>query len=417
MAMRGALAVWLLVPALLLAGAPRGLAAAPAMPTITLAGPPGVAPKLSRLILGTDHLGKVPLAQTHAVLNEAVRLGINAFDTAPIYTDDIELKLGAWLKTQPRKDLYVITKGGFPRDLGPGTYESRLKGTRQAIAADVLGEARGSRSRFDRPITVYLMHRDDADFRRYERVNRPQTPVATILEALSQPELRENYQLIGLSNWATPRVDETQRVAKARPELLRPVCNSPYFSLFEMGPVTIHSGGVQVTHADMMNRSFQPGVKLMTYSPLGGFSIARPGWSAAKARALAFKQSNDRYWGHVHDALFHDANARRYANAVAFTRRFNALHHTGYTLDQVLNAYVLAHPRTDFLIIGPRTVADLRRTVAALELARRFTTADLELLHSGRVERSMDAPVANTGSAVPTQSAQVVTVSPDPVAE
>jgi aryl-alcohol dehydrogenase-like predicted oxidoreductase len=228
------------------------------------------------------------------------------------------------------------------------------------------------------------MHRDDVDYQDYQRVQKVQIPVATIIEALSDPTLRSHYQMIGLSNWETPRVDASQQVARARPELLRPVCNSPYFSLFEMGPVTIHSGGVQVTHADMLNRRFQPGVKLMTYSPLGGFSIVRPGWKPAKDRALALKNARDRYWGHAHDALFHEANAQRYRRAVAFTERFNAAHHTTYTLDQVLNAYVLAHPRTDFLVIGPRTIADLHRTVESLELARRLSPADLEFLHSGR---------------------------------
>lgn len=367
-----------------LGGGAAMAAPSPTMPYLAVGDRPGAVRKMSRLILGTDHLGKVPPAQTLAVLNEAVRLGINTFDTAPIYTDGIEARLGAWLQTQPRQDLYVVTKGGFPRDLGPGTYESRLKGDRGQIAANVLEEARGSRSRYDKAITVYLMHRDDADYKDYERVTRPQTPVVTILEALSEPALRENYRMIGLSNWATPRVDESQRVARARPDLLRPVCNSPYFSLFEMGPVTIHSGGVQVTHAEMMRRDFQPGVKLMTYSPLGGFSIVRPGWQAAEARALALANAHDRYWGHVHAALFHAANARRYERAVAFTARFNAGHRTHYTLDQVLNAYVLAHPRTDFLIIGPRTVADLRRTVASLALASHLTPADLAYLHAGR---------------------------------
>ena len=32
------------------------------------------------------------------MLNGALEVGINAFDTSPIYTDDIERKLGTWLK-------------------------------------------------------------------------------------------------------------------------------------------------------------------------------------------------------------------------------------------------------------------------------------------------------------------------------
>lgn len=358
--------------------------AQPTMPYVEVGDRPEVARKLSRLIMGTDHLGNMPNQQTLEILNEAVRLGINTFDTAPIYTDGIERRLGAWLKTQKRTDLYVITKGGFPRDLGPGTYESRLKGDRPRITANVLEEVRGSRAKYDRPITIYLMHRDDADFRNYERVDRPQTPVETILEALSDPSLKQHYHMVGVSNWTTARVVESQRVARERPDLMRPVCHSPYFSLLEMGPVTIHSGGVQVTHAEMMRPDFQPGVKLMTYSPLGGFSIVRRGWEAAKQDALARKQRGDRYWGHVYDALFHDANARRYQRAIDFTQRLNERHGTRYTLDQVLDAYVLAHPRTDFLVIGPRSVEQLRRTVEALEVARLLTPEDLDYLYANR---------------------------------
>lgn len=342
---------------------------------------PGVCKRLSKLIMGTDHLGKIPNQQTLAVLNEALKLGINTFDTAPIYTDGIERRLGEWLRSQKRSDLHVITKGGFPHDNGPGTYQSRLKGTKSEIVANVFEEIQKSKVQYDGKIDIYLMHRDDADFNHYQRVERPQTPVKTILEALSEPILRDNYVMVGVSNWDTPRVAESQQAAKAYPHLVRPVCNSPYFSLLEMSPVTIHSGGFQVKHPDMMNRNFQPGVKLMTYSPLGGFSIFSRDWESAKQQALDLKQQKDRYWGHVYDSLFHPANEKRYQRAQAFTQQFNKKHHTHYTLDQVANAYVIAHPRTNFVIIGPRSVEQLRRTVQALELAKMLTQADLAYLY------------------------------------
>lgn len=67
--------------------------------------------RFSTLILGTgtwqlfrfactklvDHLGKVDDQVTVDVLNEAVRLGINTFDTAPIYVNS-EYRLGNWLR-------------------------------------------------------------------------------------------------------------------------------------------------------------------------------------------------------------------------------------------------------------------------------------------------------------------------------
>ncbi|MFZ2958067.1 MAG: aldo/keto reductase [Candidatus Ozemobacteraceae bacterium] len=379
---------FLLFPLLFLVAAlpAQILSTAPEMEYIEFGEKPGQSRVISRLILGTDHLGKVPNQQTIDVLNEAVKLGINAFDTAPIYTDSIESRLGEWLKAQNRSDLNVITKGGFPRDLGPGTYYSRLHGSKEQIFANVLEEAKKSRANYTAPITIYLMHRDDIQYWRYQKIERDQTPVQTIMEALSIPLLKKNYLMVGVSNWETPRVEETQKVAKEHSDLVRPVCNSPYFSLLEMGSGTIHSGGVQVTHENMMDKEFQKGVKLMTYSPLGGFSIFSKGWEEAKKKALELKNNHDRYWGHVYDAIFHEANEKRWNRAVEFTRKFNEKHGTSYTLDQIANAYVLAHPRSDFLIIGPRTVEQLRRTVQVLKIAKMLTTADLDYLHGNDSE-------------------------------
>jgi aryl-alcohol dehydrogenase-like predicted oxidoreductase len=67
-----------------------------------------------------------------------------------------------------------------------------------------------------------------------------------------------------------------------------------------------------------------------------------------------------------------------------FTSDFNAKRGTHYTIDQMINAYALSHPRTDFLTVGPITVEQLRRTVASIELARMLTPKDLEYLYSGQ---------------------------------
>ena len=353
----------------------------PAMEYADLCEKPGVCKRLSRLIMGTDHLGKIPNQQTVAVLDEAVKLGINTFDTAPIYTGAIERRFGDWLRAQKRSDLHVITKGGFPHDTGPGTYQSRLKGSKQEIVGNVLEEILISGANYERKIDIYLMHRDDGDYQNYQRVKRTQTPVKEILTALSDPLLRNQYQMLGVSNWETARVDESQQVARLYPALARPVCNSPYFSLLEMGSVTIHSGGVQVKHSDMINPEFQKGVKIMSYSPLGGFSIFSKGWEEAKQTAWELKQKQDRYWGHAYDAVFHADNEKRYKRAEAFTQAFNTKHRTNYTLDQMANAYALAHMRADYQIIGPRSIEQLRRTVESLKLSKLLTPADLEYLY------------------------------------
>ena len=65
---------------------------------------------------------------------------------------------------------------------------------------------------------------------------------------------------------------------------------------------------------------------------------------------------NPRYWGHVKDSIFTDENQERYNRARLLAKRLNESHGTTITIDQILTAYVLAHKRTDFIVIGPTTI-------------------------------------------------------------
>lgn len=381
--------------------------------------------------------------EVFSVLDEAARQGINFFDTSPIYVGSVENRLGRWRQSRkeqvlndnfyaseglnPDRKLYALSKGGFPFDLyyakrlapgthsdrleeelqslgiltnhtpssdgtialnnvPPGTYASRLYGSVDQIKRRVLEEISNSSSQLNQDITIYLMHRDDGDFVRFQELEREQTPVKSIMEALSAPEISSKYWMVGWSNWRTNRVNEAIDLAEKNPALTKPAFNSPYFSLFEMSSRSIHAGGIQVTHQEMIDPNFQKGVKISPYSPLGGFSILdqpEPRWENAKKAAKKKYDDGDAYWQNVFYAIFTDANEARWNRVVKFTAKFNTKHDTHYTVDQMINAYVLAHPRTDFLTVGPITVEQLRRTVGSLKLAKMLTPKDLEHLYSG----------------------------------
>ncbi len=243
-----------------------------------------------------------------------------------------------------------------------------------------------TRANLKNEIDVYLMHRDDGDAVGFEPVLREKAPVARILEAISAPEISSQFKIMGLSNWQTSRINESLRLVSAHKNLIRPQINSPYFSLFEMSGKTIHALGVQVVHSEMLDPDFQKGIKIMPYSPLGGFSILDkpvPEWENAKKSAYKKHLAGDPYWKNVYPAIFTLENEARWYRAVSFIASFNKEHNTSYTIDQLLNAYVLAHPRTDMLAIGAIKVEQVRRTVKALQLSKLLSIRDLEFLYSG----------------------------------
>jgi len=391
--------------------------------------------KFSRLIMGTDHVAQddwygpnsrqITEEYVHQLFDEAARLGINLFDTSPIYVGDIENKLGKWMKSwkekNPGKQVYALSKGGFPFDLywskklpegvnsncvqellkakgimaegddelpnvPNGTYISRLFGDDRQIASRIGDEIKHTLTNLGGAPTVYLMHRDDGDFINFEAVKRSQSSVLDIMEALSSKDLRQQFTFLGWSNWKPHRIMRSLNLSDNRPDLARPVFNSPYFSLFEMSERSIHAGGIQVTHEDMMNENFLKGIKIMSYSPLGGISILdrpEPCWVNARKDARKKYAQGDPYWKNVYHAIFTCANEARYNRVVDFTGQFNKKHGTSYTVDQMVNAYALAHTRADFLIIGPISVEQLRRSVGALKLAGMLTRKDLDYLYYG----------------------------------
>ncbi|MCB0361208.1 MAG: aldo/keto reductase [Bdellovibrionales bacterium] len=400
-----------------------------AMEYVELCKSQGDCKKFSRLVMGTDHLIQADWveagwpqysdAKVFEILDHAAELGINFFDTSPIYVGGVEYRLGLWREkrkqSHPQEEHHVLSKGGFPFDLKKkkklpqgthspellfglkdflhqkypaGTYASRLYGSQDLIAERVAEEMEHTTKNLKGAVTIYLMHRDDGDSISYDPILRKQTPVETIMEALSQISISQNTWLFGWSNWMTDRVEESIELAQSRKDLIQPVINSPYFSLFEMSERTIHALGVQVTHSEMMDPHFQEGIKIMPYSPLGGFSILdkpEPKWENAKKAAREKYQENDPYWKNVYHALFTQANEERWLRLVKFTQEFNQKHKSNYSLDQMMNAYVLAHPRTDFMAIGPITQEQLDRTVRSLGLSKLLTAQDLEYLYSGQV--------------------------------
>ena len=148
----------------------------------------------SRLVLGTFALTTAGLERDSEVLDEYVRLGGNAIDTAAVYGGgDAERALGEWLerRSEIRDSLVVITKGAHP------------DGERRRVtAADIAEDLHRSVERLRGPIDLYLLHRDD-----------PAVPVGEIVEWMNEHRRAGSIRAFGTSNWTTERIDEANAYA------------------------------------------------------------------------------------------------------------------------------------------------------------------------------------------------------------
>jgi aryl-alcohol dehydrogenase-like predicted oxidoreductase len=149
--------------------------------------------RMSPLVLGTMMLTE----SEDGVLDEYVRLGGTAIDTARVYEGgDSEHALGDWLARQPasvRERLVIVSKGAHPDG-------DRRRVTPEEIERDL----RDSVELLGGPVDVYLLHRDD-----------PSVPVGVIIETLNGLRSAGLIRAYGTSNWTTERIDEANAWAAA----------------------------------------------------------------------------------------------------------------------------------------------------------------------------------------------------------
>jgi aryl-alcohol dehydrogenase-like predicted oxidoreductase len=274
---------------------------------------------VSRLVLGTMLLAE---SGTEA-LDEYVRLGGNAIDTARVYGDgEAERVLGEWLVERPgvRERLVIVSKGAHPSG-------ERKRVTPEEIERDL----RTSVELLGGPVDVYLLHRDD-----------PSVPVGTIVESLGALREAGLLRAYGTSNWTTPRIDEANAWAAANG--VPGFCmSSQHLSLAvqneEQWPDTRSAADPEVFAWHER-----------TQTPLLAWSV--------QARGYFFGRDGSEV-------------LRVYDNAVNRERRLRAKRlgePLGFTASQVALAWALEQPFPVFACFGARDAAQVREAFGALDV-------------------------------------------------
>lgn len=285
---------------------------------------PGVAKKISRLVMGGASRGSLSYASV--MFDDFVERGGNCFDTAYIYGGGMaERLLGQWMHNRGnREDIVVIGKGAHSPHCDPESLTRQMYESLERLQTDY--------------IDVYFMHRDNLDI-----------PVGEFVDVLDEHQRAGRIHTFGGSNWTIERIVEANAYAEANNKLGF-VALSNNFSLARM--VEPPWAGCLAASEDETRRWFEKNqVPLMPWS--------------SQARGFFTGRSNP------DDTKSDPELARCWYSADNFTRKERAqslASQRGVSAVAIALAYVLAQDFPTFPLIGPHQLSETHDSFAALDI-------------------------------------------------
>ncbi|MFC9913802.1 aldo/keto reductase [Streptomyces sp. NPDC127197] len=289
----------------------------------------GTGIEVSAYCLGTMMFGSVGNADhddcvriIHAALDE----GINFIDTADMYSaGESETVVGKALKDR-RDDVVLATKVHFPMGDGP----NRGGNSRRWIVREVEDSLRRLGTDW---IDLYQVHRPDHT-----------TDIEETLSALTDLVHQGKIRAFGCSTFPADEIVEAYHVADRR-GLHRFRTEQPPYSLLARGVEK---------HVLPVAQRLDMGV--LTWSPLAsGFLTGR----YRKGRALDLSRGRPT----LHPARFDPSAPLTAAKLEVVEQLVAVAEEVGCSLPELAIAFPLAHPAVTSVIIGPRTMEQLRSTL------------------------------------------------------
>ncbi|WP_342022922.1 aldo/keto reductase [Arthrobacter citreus] len=302
---------------------------------------------VSTFALGTMTFGNESDQRvSHDLLNSYVEAGGNFIDTADVYTSGTsEEIIGHWLQARPEaaRNVVLATKGRFPMGASPNDLGNSRRHLRQALDASL------KRLGVDH-IDLYQLHSWD-----------PLTPLEESLGFLQDAVTAGKISYYGLSNFTGWQLTKAVFTARAH-GWNEPVTLQPQYNLLE-----------REIESEVVPAALDAGLGLLPWSPLAG------GWLTGKYRRESvpagktrvgdnptrqfqgwdLRSNNDRTW-QILDELKATASAHKVSSA------------------QVALAWLAAQPGVTSVILGARTVEQLRDNLGAASL--RLSGAELQRL-------------------------------------
>ncbi|MEU5778960.1 aldo/keto reductase [Streptomyces venezuelae] len=289
----------------------------------------GTGIQVSPYCLGTmmfGHVGNGDHDDCGRIVHAALDAGINFVDTADMYSaGESETIVGKALKGR-RDDVVLATKVHFPMGEGP----NRGGNSRRWIVRAVEDSLRRLGTEW---IDLYQVHRPDHT-----------TDVEETLSVLTDLVRQGKIRAFGCSTFPADDIVEAHHVAERR-GLQRFRTEQPPYSLLARG-----------IEKHVLPVAQRLGMGVLTWSPLGsGFLTGR----YRKGRALDLSSGRPT----LHPGRFDPAAPRTAAKLEVVERLVAVADELGCTLPELATAFPLAHPAVTSVIIGPRTMEQLRDTL------------------------------------------------------
>ncbi|HTQ05946.1 MAG TPA: aldo/keto reductase [Polyangiaceae bacterium] len=294
--------------------------------------------KVSRLCLGTMNFGpETSEPDSFAIMDRALELGINFFDTANVYgwkkgegvTEQI---VGRWLAQGGRRDKIVLATKVYG-EMGTLPNQGRLSAYHIRRAC----EESLRRLKTD-VIDLYQMHHVDRA-----------TPWEEIWQAMEVLVAQGKVIYVGSSNFAGWHIAQACEVARARSGLGL-VSEQCKYNLL-----------TRLVETEIQPACERYGIGLVPYSPIGGGLLAgggRRGGASKSRRESEF------------------AKREREKHGAALEKYVALCTELGHEPADVALAWVLSRPQVAAPIVGPRTMEHLESCLGALEIRLESATLD-----------------------------------------
>jgi predicted dehydrogenase/aryl-alcohol dehydrogenase-like predicted oxidoreductase len=284
----------------------------------------GIAKPISRLVMGVDNQRTLPHAAV--MFDDFFARGGNAFDTAWVYAGgQCERLLGQWVRERGvREQVVILDKGAHtpfctPEDCGRQLLESLDRLQMEYV-------------------DIYMLHRDN-----------PAIPVEAFIDVLNEHAEAGRVRLFGASNWSLARIEAANSYARAKGMRgFSAVSNN--FSLARMVE-PVWAGCIAAS--DAASRAWFT----ETQMPLLPWSSQARGFFTDRARP---------------DDTSDPELVRCWYSADNFARKERVetmAKERGVLPINIALAYVLCQPFPTFALFGPRTLAETRTSLPALDIA------------------------------------------------